>query len=164
MASVKITPISFLILVICILTLFKNVSVLLEISFTNMYFLFFCFKTFFIYFWERASACAHAWEGQREREREGETQNLKTGSRLSCQHRARHGARTHEPWDHDPSQSQMLHRLSHPGTPLISIFWRTNFVFDGCFSIFLFLSASLISALIFIISFFVLAFILLFFF
>ena len=26
----------------------------------------------------------------------------------SCQHRARRGARTHEPWDHDLSQSQTL--------------------------------------------------------
>ena len=34
---------------------------------------------------------------------------------LSCQHRARHGARTHEPWDHDPSRSQTFNQLSHPG-------------------------------------------------
>ena len=36
---------------------------------------------------------------------------------LSCQHRAWHGARTHEPWDHDLSQSRMLNQLSHPGAP-----------------------------------------------
>ena len=36
---------------------------------------------------------------------------------LSYQHRARHGARTHGPRDHDLSRSRMLNRLSHPGTP-----------------------------------------------
>ena len=40
---------------------------------------------------------------------------------LSCQHRARHGAQTHEPWDHDLSRSRKLNRLSHPGTPRIWI-------------------------------------------
>ena len=43
------------------------------------------------------------------------------GSRLqalSCQHRARRGARTHEPRDRDLSRSRPLNRLSHPGTPL----------------------------------------------
>ena len=36
---------------------------------------------------------------------------------LSCQHRARRGARTHRPWDHDLSRSRTLNRLSHPGAP-----------------------------------------------
>ena len=36
---------------------------------------------------------------------------------LSCQHRARRGARTHRPWDHDLSRSWTLNRLSHPGAP-----------------------------------------------
>ena len=35
---------------------------------------------------------------------------------LSCQHRAQRGAWTHEPRDHDMSQSQTLNQLSHPGT------------------------------------------------
>ena len=35
---------------------------------------------------------------------------------LTCQHRARHGAWTHKSRNHDLSQSQMLNRLSHPGT------------------------------------------------
>ena len=36
---------------------------------------------------------------------------------LSCQHRARCGARTHERRDHDLSRSRRLNRLSHPGAP-----------------------------------------------
>ena len=36
---------------------------------------------------------------------------------LSCQHRARHGARTHRPRDRDLSRSRTLNRLSHPGAP-----------------------------------------------
>ena len=35
---------------------------------------------------------------------------------LSCQHRARRGARTHGPWDRDLSRSRPLNRLSHPGS------------------------------------------------
>ena len=38
---------------------------------------------------------------------------------LSCQHRARHGARTHRLGDHDLSRSRTLNRLSHLGTPQI---------------------------------------------
>ena len=34
---------------------------------------------------------------------------------LSCQHRARRGARTHRPRDHDPTRSWPLNRQSHPG-------------------------------------------------
>ena len=39
---------------------------------------------------------------------------------LSCQHRARRGARTHGPRDHDLSRSQTLNRLSHPGAPSLA--------------------------------------------
>ena len=39
---------------------------------------------------------------------------------LSCQHRARHGAPTHRPWDHDLSRSLRLTQLSHPGAPIFS--------------------------------------------
>ena len=52
-------------------------------------------------------------EGQRERE----TQNLKLVQALSCQHTARLGAQTHEPWDHDLSQSWMPNQLTHPHAP-----------------------------------------------
>uniref|UniRef100_A0ABI7W7A4 Uncharacterized protein n=1 Tax=Felis catus TaxID=9685 RepID=A0ABI7W7A4_FELCA len=37
---------------------------------------------------------------------------------LSCQHRARRGARTHGPRDHDLSRSWTPNRLSHSGTPV----------------------------------------------
>ena len=53
-------------------------------------------------------------KGQRERERQNPKQAL------SCQHRARHGAQTHEPRDRDLSRSQTLNRLSHPGAPEVS--------------------------------------------
>ena len=65
-----------------------------------------------------------------DRERERERARMSGGgaergrhriwSRLqapSCQHRARCGAPTHEPWDHDLSRSQKLNQLSHPGAP-----------------------------------------------
>ena len=40
---------------------------------------------------------------------------------LSCQHRARCGARTHGLRDHDLSGSRMLNRLSHPGAPMMNL-------------------------------------------
>ena len=72
-------------------------------------------KFFFnIYLFLRQRETEHEWgEGQRE----GDTE---FGSRLqapSCQHRARRGARTCEPQDHDLSRSRTLNRLSHPSTP-----------------------------------------------
>ena len=73
------------------------------------FFLFFFLM--FIYFWER--------ETEHEQGR-GRERRHRIGSRLqalSCQHRARRGARTHEPQDHDLSRSWMLNRLSHPGAP-----------------------------------------------
>ena len=43
---------------------------------------------------------------------------------LSCQHRGRRGAWTHEPWDHDLSWSRMLTWLRHPGAPTgVVHFW-----------------------------------------
>ena len=45
---------------------------------------------------------------------------------LSCQHRARRGAQTHGPRDHDPSRSRTLNRLSNPGAP-------NDFIFYFCF-------------------------------
>ena len=41
---------------------------------------------------------------------------------LSCQHRARRGAWTHELWDHDLSLSQTLNQLSHPRTSGLYVF------------------------------------------
>ena len=64
----------------------------------------------FIYFErDRETETEHEW--RRGREREGDPES-EPGSRPSCQHRARRGARTHEPQDHGLSQSRMLNRLS----------------------------------------------------
>ena len=60
---------------------------------------------------ERERERAQAGEGQRERE----TKNLKQLQVPSCQHRARPGAGTYKPRDHDLSQCQRLNRLTHPG-------------------------------------------------
>ena len=67
----------------------------------------------FIYFWERERTHARTSGGGAERERETESKAL------SYQHRARHGAQTHEQWDHDLSRSGTL---NHPGTPKASLF------------------------------------------
>ena len=50
---------------------------------------------------------------------------------LSCQHRAWHGARTHELWDHDLSRSQTPNLLSHPGAPLV-YFFGSAATFEFC--------------------------------
>ena len=71
------------------------------------------FKFFFyIFFWETETE--HKWGRGRERRRHRIWSRLQA---LSCQRRARRGARTHKPWDHDESQSQTPNWLSHPGTP-----------------------------------------------
>ena len=44
---------------------------------------------------------------QGKAEREGDTES-EAGSSLTCPHRARRGAHTHERQDHDLSRSQML--------------------------------------------------------
>ena len=64
----------------------------------------------FIYFWDRERQSMNGRGAERE------TNRLQA---LSCQHRARRGARTHGPWDHDPSRSRTLNRLSHPGVPVL---------------------------------------------
>ena len=61
-------------------------------------------------------------ERQHERGRGREIGRHRTWRRLqalSCQHRARRGARTHKLWDHDLSRSWKLNQLSHLGTPVI---------------------------------------------
>ena len=62
--------------------------------------------------------------GGEVRGREGDTEESKASSRLSCQHRAQRGARTHKLRDHDLSQSQMP-KDSHPGTPK-NIFFKNK--------------------------------------
>ena len=61
-------------------------------------------------------------ESEHESGRDGERRRHRIWSRLqalSCQHRARRGAQTHEPQDHDLSWSQTLNWLSHPGCPVL---------------------------------------------
>ena len=74
------------------------------------------FFLMFIYFiFETERDRAWTGEGQRERGRHRIWNRLQA---LSCQHRARRGAWTHGPRDHDLSRSRPLNRLSHPGAPL----------------------------------------------
>ena len=65
-------------------------------------------------------------EREHERGRGRERRRHRIWSRLqalSCQH-SWHGAWTHEPWDHDLSQSQPFNLLSHPGTPVFkNVLW-----------------------------------------
>ena len=56
-----------------------------------------------------------------ERERETQNRIQSKVQALSCQHRAQSGPRTHEPQDHDLSQSRIFKRLSHPGAPRLDI-------------------------------------------
>ena len=86
----------------------------------GLFFIVIFFLIFYVYFWgrqrERQREIEHKWgRGQRERE----TQNPKQLQASRCQHRAQHGARTHEPWDRGLSQSWTLNRLSHPGATLL---------------------------------------------
>ena len=67
--------------------------------------LLFVFLNFFMFIFERQRE--NVSRGGAERERE--TQNLNLLQALSCQHRARRGARTHTPRDRD--------RNAHPSEP-----------------------------------------------
>ena len=78
---------------------------------------FFFFKCF-IYFWERERERDTECKLGRDRER-GRQRIRSSLQTLNCQHRAWHGAQTHEPWDHDLSRKWMLNRLTHPGTPSV---------------------------------------------
>ena len=69
----------------------------------------FIFFNVYFFFFERETE--REWGRGRERGRHRIWSRLQA---LSRQHRAWRGAWTHEPWDHDLSQSQ-LSRLSHPG-------------------------------------------------
>ena len=70
---------------------------------------------FYIYlFFERQRETEHEQGRGRERGRPRIRSRLQAPS---CQHRARHGARSHKPWDGDLSWSRTLNWLSHPGAP-----------------------------------------------
>ena len=74
------------------------------------------FFLMFTYFWDRERQGMNG--GGSERGRHRIWNRLRA---LSCQHRARRGARTRKPWDHDPSWSRTLYPLSHPGVPILFI-------------------------------------------
>ena len=80
-------------------------------------------KNFFfnVYLFLRQRETEHERGRVRERGRHRIWNRLQA---LSGQHRARRGARTHRPWDHDLSRSWLLNRLSHPGTPMFIYFLR----------------------------------------
>ena len=90
------------------------------------------FKSFFIL--ERETGC----EQGRDRER-GRHRIRNRLQALSCQHRARRGARTHEQRDRDLSRSRTLHRLSPPGAPVCVSFMpapqRLDFTAASQFSV-----------------------------
>ena len=65
---------------------------------------------------ERETECE--WGRDRERGRHRIWSRLQA---LSCQHRARRGAQTHELWDNDLSWSLVLNQLSHSGPPDIQV-------------------------------------------
>ena len=81
----------------------------------------------FIYFWET--------ECKQGRDRERGRHRFWSGPQaLSCQHRAPRGARTHEPWNHELSQSLKLNRLSHPGAQ--RLFLKEQASLQRCTSIY----------------------------
>ena len=82
-------------------------------------FIFFLICLMFVYFWERETDKVWAGEDQRERERDRIQSRLQVPS---YEHRAGCGAQTHEPWDHDLSQSWTCNQLSHPGAPWAHLF------------------------------------------
>ena len=80
---------------------------------SSFYFIFF---NVYLFLRERERETEHEQGACRERGRHRTRSRLRA---LSCQHRTRHGARTHKPWDHDLSWSRTLNQLSHPGSPVI---------------------------------------------
>ena len=98
-------------LVICISSLKKCLSRSSAHFLIRSLFFYFFFN---IYLFLRQRETEHEWGRVRERGRHRIWNRLQA---LSCQHRARRGAWTHGPRDHDLSQSRPLNRLSHPGAP-----------------------------------------------
>ena len=88
-----------------------------------------CFIPFYRKMVFKKNNCnVYFWERERERERErtwagggrerGRHRIRRRLQALSCQHRARRGAQTHELWDRDLRWGQRLKRQSrHPGAP-----------------------------------------------
>ena len=85
-----------------------------------LFFFFFNFSFLHLFIFERQRETQHKWGRGRE-------QRHRIQSRIqspSWQHRARRRARTHKPWDHDPSWRLTLNRLSHPGAPPVTLLLR----------------------------------------
>ena len=74
------------------------------------------FLTSFMFILERERERETEYKWGRDRERQGDTMWSRLQA-LSCQHRARRRAWTHELQDMDVSRSQTLSWLSHPGAP-----------------------------------------------
>ena len=84
-----------------------------------------------VYLFSRQRETERAWGRGRERRRYRIWNKLQAPS---CQHRARRGARTQEPWDHNLTRSRTLNRLSHPGAPTYTVFllaWQKDAVACG---------------------------------
>ena len=75
---------------------------------------YFLFLKFLFIYWERGRERQREQGRGRERGRHGIRSRLRA---LSCPHRARRGARPHELWDLDLSQSGTFNWLCHPGSP-----------------------------------------------
>ena len=73
---------------------------------------------FNVYLFLRERNTKHEQGRSRERGRHRIRSRLQAPS---CRHRARRGARAHEPRDHDLSRSQTFNQLSHPGAPKYTI-------------------------------------------
>ena len=73
-----------------------------------------------MFIFERERECKQGRSRERERGRHRIQSRLQA---LNCWHRARRGAQTHKPWDHDLSRSRTLNRLSHTGAPAASFFF-----------------------------------------
>ena len=82
-------------------------------------------KNVYLFLRERERQRASKGGAQRERGRHRIWNRLQA---LRCQRRAWCGARTHEPRDHDLSQSWTFNQLSHSGAPLLRVFMK-----KGCF-------------------------------
>ena len=75
------------------------------------------FLNVYLFIWERERE--HARERGKGKERQRESADPKQA--LCWQQRAQRGAQSHELQDRDPSQSQTLNQLSHPGAPNVPI-------------------------------------------
>ena len=94
---------------VCLQNYDENISKGTEFYFILFYFILIFFN---VYLFLRQREMEHERGRVRERGRHRIWSRLQA---LSCQHRARRGAQTHGPWDHDLSWSQTL---SHPGAPI----------------------------------------------